>query len=401
MEKFDIEYICKAIGNLSGIPIRLFEKGEQTYFSSVVSLPKDPFVLYKEEILSAKSSIGYFVAPYFCYYGFINFGSSSLVIGPTKQTKHNEKDLRELAFELELDKEKTDKFLSSMKSIVNMPLDSLMQMLCVVNYILNNEKKNLMDISIIESKQESLKKETEEKKIESSYDSFISSSEQNGLHNTFDLEGTIMKFVQNGNVEALKNWLKNAPGIRGGILANNQLRQLKNTFVVSATLASRAAIRGGLEIDEAFSLSDAYIQQCELLSSVEDISNLQYKMIVDFTDKVSRIRLGKSPSPFVLSVSNYIQRHLSENITTETISKHLYISRSRLSTKFKNETGMKLKDFIMQEKVEEAKRLLKYSDKQLITISSYLGFSSQSHFSRIFKSYVKMSPNEYRQASQY
>ena len=40
-------------------------------------------------------------------------------------------------------------------------------------------------------------------------------------------------------------------------------------------------------------------------------------------------------------------------------------------------------DFILKEKTEEAKRLLRYSDKSLTVIGSYLGFSLSSHFSRI------------------
>ena len=48
-------------------------------------------------------------------------------------------------------------------------------------------------------------------------------------------------------------------------------------------------------------------------------------------------------------------------------------------------------------KTEEAKRLLRYSDKPITAISSYLGFSSPSHFSRVFKAHVCITPGEYRQ----
>ena len=74
----------------------------------------------------------------------------------------------------------------------------------------------------------------------------------------------------------------------------------------------------------------------------------------------------------------------------------MYLSRTRLSVKFKEETGMTLTDFILKEKTEEAKRLLRYTDKTLPAISAYLGFSSQSHFSRVFRKYAECSPSEYR-----
>ena len=74
-----------------------------------------------------------------------------------------------------------------------------------------------------------------------------------------------MGLVAKGSTAALREWMAGAPAIRPGILSNDQLRQLKNIFIVSTTLASRAAIRGGLAEEDAFSLSDAYIQKCELL----------------------------------------------------------------------------------------------------------------------------------------
>lgn len=91
-----------------------------------------------------------------------------------------------------------------------------------------------------------------------------------------------------------------------------------------------------------------------------------------------------------------VHRHISEAITTENVAKALFISRSRLSVKFKQETGEKLVDFILKEKVTEAKRLLRYTDKPVSAISAYLGFSSQSHLTHVFKKYAGCLPNEYR-----
>ena len=92
-----------------------------------------------------------------------------------------------------------------------------------------------------------------------------------------------------------------------------------------------------------------------------------------------------------------MQRHISEAVSAEAIARALYISRPYLSKKFKEETGENLTDFVLQEKTEEAKRLLRYSDKSLTAIGAYLGFSSPGHFSRVFKKYAGVSPREYRE----
>ena len=151
-----------------------------------------------------------------------------------------------------------------------------------------------------------------------------------------------------------------------------------------------------MDVEEALSRSDAYIQKCELLHDPERITNLQYHMVFDYTEQVEKLRAVESPSKLVLDVTAYIRRHLSEPITTEQIAAALFLSRSRLSVKFKQETGQNLIDFILKEKTDEAKRLLRYTDKPAAAISAYLGFSSQSHFSRVFKKYAGCQPNEYR-----
>ena len=133
-----------------------------------------------------------------------------------------------------------------------------------------------------------------------------------------------------------------------------------------------------------------------MMNDLFDISNLNYRMILDYTEKVEKLKLGKDPSPMFIAVCNYIQKHISEPISTAEIAESLFLSRSHLSTKFKEETGLNLTDFIQEEKIEEAKRLLRYSEKSISAISLYLGFSSQSHFTKIFKKSVGKTPREYR-----
>ena len=72
---------------------------------------------------------------------------------------------------------------------------------------------------------------------------------------------------------------------------------MKNTFVVTDMLVSRAAIQGGLSCEDAFTLSDAYIQKCELLTTLERIINLQYHMVLEFTEQVEQLRFGGNLTP--------------------------------------------------------------------------------------------------------
>ena len=100
------------------------------------------------------------------------------------------------------------------------------------------------------------------------------------------------------------------------------------------------------------------------------------------------------------NVALYIQHHLSETITTDQIAAHLFMSRQHLSRRFTKEAGIPLAAYIRNEKTEEAKRLLRYTDKSISSIALFLGFSSQAHFSKVFKEITGMTPGEYREKKQ-
>lgn len=391
MKDIDVRYLCATIGNLSGVPIRIFEGDNLDFYYSVSKLSQDPMKIYHNEIFAVRTHVGYVMTRNFYYYGIINSGKTKIVIGPSRQIAASNQELRDLAFRIDVPKEDVDTFITGMKSIIPMSFESILQMLCTMNHVLNGEKLSLSDIAIYHTDQEKLKAQQAAQKLSACSD------ETRSVHNTFDQEQAIMNIVRKGDTASLKEWMADAPAIRGGVLAKEQLRQRKNTFIVAITLVSRAAIRGGMDVNDAFALSDSYIQQCELLSSPETITNLQYHMILDYTERVQRLHLGKQPSKLTVDVANYIQHHMSESITTEKIADALFLSRPYLSRRFKEETGETLTNFILKEKTEEAKRLLRYSDKPLTAISNYLGFSSPSHFSRVFRKYHAITPGEYRQ----
>lgn len=394
-KELDLEYLCTVIGNMAGVPIRIYRNGKKQFYHSLVSLPKDPILLYERELLHISENIGYFITSEFDYYGIENTGNETIIIGPARLTPPEDQQLRKMAFELSVDPDDMQEFLSSMKVIIHMPLESILQILCTIHYVITGEKIGLNELSIIDSAQKILSHEI----VSSQTDVLtnITASVDETIHNTYQVEQQVLDIVRRGDTLRLKEWVANAPAVRPGTVASDMLRQTKNTFIISTTLISRAAIRGGMDLDEALELSDSYIQKCEQLSSFEQITNLQYHMISQYTQAVEELRYNRNQSELVKGVASYVRHHLSDAIKTEDIANALFISRSHLSTRFKQETGMNLTEYIHYIKISEAKHLLKHTDKNLLLISNYLGYSSQSHFTRIFKKMVGMSPIEYRE----
>ena len=121
MKNIDLKYICKIIGNLSGVPIRIFQGENRIFYHSFVGLPKDPMEVYREEIWRVTTNVGYFVTKRFHYYGIVNSGEIKIVIGPSKQVSGNDQELRGLGFQADVPTEDMDEFVEGMKSIVCMP----------------------------------------------------------------------------------------------------------------------------------------------------------------------------------------------------------------------------------------------------------------------------------------
>ena len=395
MQIEDLKYICANLGNLSGIPVRLYQNNKQIFYYSLIKLLKDPFELSKEAAFKLKDEVAYYQSPYYYYYAIINMKEIKLVVGPTRQLPISTQELKSIAFSLGIPISSSDEFISQMKSLVSLPLMSLLQIMCMVYFAFTGKKKSLESIVIHEDKQSIIKDEIEKVDVQRA----VKTMEQyeSGPYNALDIENRLLDMVMRGDVAALNNFMSQAPAVKEGAVAQEQLRQKKNIFIVTATLVSRAGIRGGIDVTSSLALSDQYIQRCELADSLDQINELSYRMVLDYAERVAKIKLGQNPSILVNKVSNYIQQHLSEAIKTEDIAKALFMGRSRLSTNFKNETGINISDYMMQIKIDEAKRLLRYSDKSFTAISTYLGFSSPSHFSKVFKEKTENTPFEYRQ----
>lgn len=394
----DIPYLCTVIGNLTGVPIRVYRAGEQIFYHSVVELPRDPICLYLDKILEIRERVGYFITPIFNYYGIVRSGEFTVVLGPARQIPAETQVLRELAFRADVPAVDTDDFILAMQNITRMPLDRVLQILLMVDHVLTGERLPLLDLKIYDAEQAERKTLLDSQTV--SRESASAGEPDASIGNSYALEQTITNIVRHGDTASLRQWVANAPPVEAGILAHDQLRQYKNTFIVTATVICRSAIRGGMDVHDALALSDSYIQECELLTSMEAITKLHYHMALDYTERVERIRRGKQPTKLTIDVTNYVLHHLSEPIKTADIAAAVFMSRSRLSTKFKEEAGVTLTDYILKEKAIEGKRLLRYTDKTIISISEYLGFSSPAHFSRVFKKYIGVTPHEYRERKQ-
>jgi len=209
----DLKYLSTTIGNLAGIPIRIYKNKTQIFYHSIVKLPKDPIIPYEDKIVH----VGYFITPRFHYYGVVNSGIYQIVLGPSRQWTADRRDLIELAFECNVPQDETEEFVNAMESLVALPLDSVLQTMCSINFVLNKEKLSLTDITIYDDEQLKLSEKIDAEQTRKQYNAEVAVANDETVHNTLALEQTIMNFVRHGDTSALKEWLKTAPAVRPGL----------------------------------------------------------------------------------------------------------------------------------------------------------------------------------------
>ena len=180
----------------------------------------------------------------------------------------------------------------------------------------------------------------------------------------------------------------------------NAVKQKKNIFITIATLTTRAAIQGGMNLEEAYQLADVYIQDCEHSQNLTYIENLNYSMLIDFAERVAKGKIPGGMSKEIFDCVQFISRHVNEPIQVGDVTEHIGKSRSYLTKKFKKELGFDISSFIMRCKLEESKSLLTFTEKSLSEISSYLCFSSQAYFQNVFKKKYGITPTQYRKQTQ-
>ena len=222
------------------------------------------------------------------------------------------------------------------------------------------------------------------------------------LHNPYEQELRELNSISSGDIDALEKSMSETYEGEIGILAKDPLRSAKNVAIGNVTLASRAAIRGGMSVEKSFSLADSFIQQIEDIENIPEIEVFKREMKLAYARMVTRepnnepIKRENLSNPLIAQVKNYVFHHLHGTIQVQDIAQTLQVNADYLSHLFSSSEKITIIQYIRLEKIRRGENLLKYSDYRIQDIAFYLGFSSQSHFAKIFQEVTGMKPNAYR-----
>jgi AraC-like DNA-binding protein len=100
-----------------------------------------------------------------------------------------------------------------------------------------------------------------------------------------------------------------------------------------------------------------------------------------------------SKSDFIGFINNNFQNC---DLTLDFVSGETGINQRRITNEIQNQFGCNFKTYINRLRINESKRLLLEKDLNIGEIAFKVGFNNQTHFNRVFKSEVQISPTEYR-----
>lgn len=378
------------------LPVALYE-GERFVCASGFYEEGDPYPFALSKLTGHKSPSVY-VSSDTGYYGLVKCGDDlhAFVLGPAYSTPVTEEFIRSYIRKNMLSISRYEEIASFLRSIPQYTYNQFLNLLLFLHFALTGEKLDIGQAFGITDTQ--LQKVIAQRHSRQTYQE----REEHRQHGTYQFERQMLTMIRNGEAEKLERFFlaaTNSPTVQEGKLAETPLRQAKNIFIGWATMVGKAAaIPGGLDIEQAYRLIDTYIQECEKIQSEDAIKSLQYNMSMDFAHRVAQQKLPPNISREVYACMQFVSSHINEPIQAEDVVAFSGMSRAYLFQKFQQELGMGIGAYIMQCRIQEAKSLLQFTEKSLGEISSYLCFSSQSHFQTQFKKNVGQTPAQYRKS---
>ena len=263
------------------------------------------------------------------------------------------------------------------------PFNTLRQEAVMMEYALNGKRISLDDIEVV-----NIFPGDETEPL------FGSSEKHFGI---WEAEQNLWRMIREGSPQ-YKEMLNASSSMSSGMKVDygDTLRYHKNNSIVLLTICSRASMQGGLSPEIAYNLNDYYAQKIEECQSMADTSKLCSQMMEDYVGRVRESRKNPNISDPIRNCCEYIKGHLSEMISVKTLADRSGYAEYYFSHKFKKEMGISVKEYILQEKIEQAKVMLTSTNESIQKISDSLAFGNRSYFYTCLQKQAGMSPSEYR-----
>ena len=203
--------------------------------------------------------------------------------------------------------------------------------------------------------------------------------------------------IQSGNAAVLRSELQSKL-YREGILRlfGNEVAEAQISLTFICAQAWYAAVQAGVAEKTADSIFDTYSRQIRMSASMEQILNAHSELLIAYADAVARLFHPTISSPNIQRCTDYIRAHICQPLTVRQVASALGFSESYLSREFTAVMRQTMLSYIQEEKIRTAKLLLMNPDFSVQYVMEYLGYVSQSHFTKLFREKTGTTPARFR-----
>ena len=228
----------------------------------------------------------------------------------------------------------------------------------------------------------------------------LSEKNYSEIYRRYDQEKQFLSMIRNGDT---KNILSAFEKLSGPEALSDFSKETLNYYAsgyglaILKALSRKAAEESGLSVITIDEITQKYTQLSSATNNAELQKRYQIDMIVELTKAVHNHKLSLDKySPPIQRVMEYINLHLGDHISNDDLAANASMSISHLSKVFKKETGGTMTEYIALMRCKKAAGLLKKTDLPVQEISSYVGYSDNNYFVKVFKKIYDLTPSEYR-----
>lgn len=207
----------------------------------------------------------------------------------------------------------------------------------------------------------------------------------------------LLNYIKNGQHEEVKEIILKIDfdGFANQV-SSIELKNIKYVGYGVVALACSAASLGGLPKSDAKKLIHAYLQNEANFKTAKDVMVYVSRICYTLSKKVYENKFSKIQTPIVFHAANYINENIEKKILNGDVAKQTNCSVQYLNKLFKEEIGMTVSQYVIQEKINVAKSLIASGQVETSQLYKKLTFCSQSHFTQTFKKEVGLTPTQYK-----
>lgn len=211
---------------------------------------------------------------------------------------------------------------------------------------------------------------------------------------TSEVEQRMINFIETGNAESCSALLKDI--FPPEDVSGSTALQLTRTKACNIIGTIEGIIEKRNYPDDISVNTETILYQIINAEDYSSIISIVSDTCISLCESFANNKLNRISD----SILDYIEENYSDvNLGVSTIADALGLSRSYVSTKFKEQFGIGINEYINKYRIKKAKELLNTEDYTLNTISQMIGYSDSRTFIRIFKKYEDTTPGKYRSSN--